>query len=96
LLRTQIEHGDTLERVASVLGPGRPDDGTHLKKLLKWKAGPHFNPRVIGPDGVEAGDQIVFYSADPKPSYQLHFREGILINFDPKAYEGSDTTISGL
>ncbi|GAA4453141.1 hypothetical protein GCM10023156_23630 [Novipirellula rosea] len=96
LLSSQLRRGDCINRVSSVLGSGRHDDGTHLTKLLEWKEGPHFKPIVIGPDGIEGGDQIVFYSADPQPSYQLQFRNGVLVNFDPKLYVGSDIPLSGL
>lgn len=96
LLSTQIDQGDTLGRVTSILGPGRRDDGKYLQRMLNWKAGPRFDPNVLGPDGIEEGDLFIFYSANPKPSYGLQLRDGILVNHDPKWYVGPDDTALGL
>ncbi|HRA89632.1 MAG TPA: hypothetical protein PK992_16210, partial [Planctomycetaceae bacterium] len=36
LLANQIKPGDSKQRVTELLGAGRPDDGRHRAKLVKW------------------------------------------------------------
>lgn len=96
LLSTEVQPGDSLDRVTSLLGPGDRDDGDYLALLLKWKAGPHYDPQIIGPDGIQDGDLFIHYSAVPKPAYPLQFRDGVLINHDPESFAGPDETIGSL
>ena len=96
LLSSQIRPGDSIGQVASILGPGRRDDGSELGYLLKWRDGPRYDPSIFGPDGIQEGDLLVSYTASPNGTYWLQFRGGVLVNFDPKHFVGPDDTILGL
>ncbi|WP_164101409.1 hypothetical protein [Candidatus Laterigemmans baculatus] len=96
LLSTRIQSGDSLDRVTALLGPGDRDDGDYLALLLKWKAGAHYDPQILAPDGIQGGDLFIHYSAAPMPAYPLQFRDGVLINHDPQSFVGPDETIGSL
>ncbi len=87
LLATQIKPGDSKQRVSELLGPGQPDDGSYRSRLLEWQSGPHFL-REFFPEGVRESDAFMFFDSKPGGRYELQFRDGLLINFDPTNYVG--------
>lgn len=95
VLSTEVKRGDSRQYVVSLLGDGKPDDGQHLNKLLRYQASPHFEKRHF-PDGVNEGDKFVFYAALPGEVYDLQFRDDALVNFDPSLYVGKNMLLDSL
>ncbi|TWT78637.1 hypothetical protein CA13_00330 [Planctomycetes bacterium CA13] len=96
LLATRIEAGDTLAEVSSILGPGTQTDGSYTETMTSVMFGARFDSVSRWPDGIEDNDLFVLYRADPKPTYELQFRDGILVNHDPSWYEGPNVMVTAL
>lgn len=95
LLATEVKPGHSRQQVCDLLGEGRPDDGSQLRKLLKYQAAVHFDKRLF-PDGIEETDEIIFYTALPAGAYDLQFRDGRLVNFNPGVFLGKNMSLNAL
>ena len=86
VLSRQVKSGDSIERVKDLLGPGavlsgesRDRAANHYAQLTRQR------PQVF-PDGVVGDDVFVGYDSDAA-ALALQFRNGRLVNFDPKRFE---------
>ncbi len=83
-LHKQIKNGDSLDRVQSLLGPGTaPADMPRVIAAAR-KAANRAPARFM--QGVGDNDQFLGWRYGKRSMGYLQFRDGSLINFDPKAY----------
>ena len=86
VLSQQVKSGDSMEHVQSLLGPGvilsgaeRDLAAAHYLQLARGR------PQVFR-DGIVGDDVFLGYNSDAS-ALALQFRNGRLINFDPKRFE---------
>ncbi len=84
VLHSKIKAADGLERVESLLGKGSPPKSqVKLVKVLQKMA--QVRPQGY-PDGIKEDDQFVGFDGPNGSTIYLQFRDGKLINFDPKEF----------
>lgn len=83
-LHKQINNGDSLDRVQSLLGPGTPPADMPRVIAAARKAADRSPARFM--QGVGDNDQFLGWRYGKRSMGYLQFRDGSLINFDPKAY----------
>jgi hypothetical protein len=83
-LHKQINNGDSLDRVQSLLGQGTPPADMPRVIAAARKAADRAPLRFM--QGVGDNDQFLGWRYGKRSMGYLQFRDGSLINFDPKAY----------
>ncbi len=86
VLHEQIKPGNTLEHVENLLGKGTPPkDQAKLVRVLQKMA--QVRPQGY-PEGIQENDPFAGFSFNGSHSsiVYLQFRNGKLINFDPKEF----------
>jgi hypothetical protein len=85
VLREEVSPGDSLEEVQSLLGPGavlsNPEDHRQTLRELADRSPERY------PDGIEESDEFLVYPTRVGWVEVLQFRNGRLINFNPRQYE---------
>jgi len=80
---SKLKPGLSYQKVTSMLGPGEPVTGDNGERELR--EAPDI-PRLY-PDGLLPSDTILSYPVGKLTYMHLYFRDGVLINFDPKQYQ---------
>lgn len=83
-LHKDIKNGDSLDRVQALLGPGTPPTDMPRVIAAARKAADRTPARFM--QGVGDNDQFLGWRYGKRSLGYLQFRDGLLINFDPKAY----------
>lgn len=83
VVQKKLKPGMTQREVVAMLGSGEVVTGANRDRELK--NAPDM-PRLY-PDGLLPSDTIVSYPVGKLTYMHLYFRDGVLINFDPKRYQ---------
>lgn len=75
-----LRNGDRIEEVQALLGPGIPNHDPKYRKACEKVFAAHPDE---APSGILESDLILGYSAATSGIY-LQFRDGVLVNHDPK------------
>jgi hypothetical protein len=79
----RIKSGDTLRKVEAVLGAPRTPSNPNASRA----AIDHILSSPSGyPDGYQEGDVFLQYWVTPDAYSSLQFRDGRLVNFDPRRF----------
>jgi len=84
-LHNEVKPGDTIERVQAILGRGVSRPNSEKRFAARQEMAKRY-PQSY-PDGVQKDDVFVRYTFGDNVGVALQFREGRLINFDPKQFE---------
>jgi hypothetical protein len=91
---TELQPGDTYEKVAALLGPG---ELMNDKRRARMARGSEQYPKYF-PDGVKETDIFFNYPLNKGESISLQFRDRKLVNFTPdefKTYEKNRGEVVG-
>ncbi len=84
VLHKQVKLGDSIQRVQELLGQGQPPRNPEKNLATAKKKATRYPQHY--PDGAKDGDQFLVYVYG-NLVVDLQFRDGRLINFNPKEYE---------
>ena len=84
ILSRRARNGDTIARIQDLLGPAKQYTDAGFKSALTAHA--HRNPSSF-PDGVAEIDAFYEFAEGPNMATILQFRNGRMVNFDPKEFQ---------